>query len=452
MVLEDSKDDLWIKKKITLSQVMNDLNAIHRLDSYNEINALYPEYNPTSSDVILIENEDSTPNAWMKNKVSFGNITMDILSDGIDYIRMESSERIKLSSITSSGTDIADSVLLKHTQGTDTTLGIQIQNSDWGTHRITNAGEPIDNADYATKYYVDNMPITHTKFVTGDEILDEGCYNSIYLCDTSITNPINISLPKITSDYIGRKVTFIFYKYNIGMNDGLIISSDILDAFVGGGTTFILYNGESVSFVHDGMNTWSPYNYCTNNTLRINQKHQLNNEFTSMSSLQDSDLLIVESISDGIKYKCSRIDLLGYKSIFIEAETNTAILKTRLRPITGTGTFNFNFHLPYDFKEFGPNGGIYLSGYVTNGAAQTNRNIALTTIYDSGNLSWQQDYMEGDSGLLYDLSAYSGKRIDLPFRQYVTNGSAGTCGGVNVDHLGINGNINYMGIYVVCKP
>ena len=132
-----------------------DPNAIH-VNLPNEINGIDEELSPTGSDILVIENQNSSPDQWSKNKIAISSITMDVLSDGTNYVRMESTERTKLADITSSGSDIADAVSKRHVQGTDITLGIQSQNSDWGTYRITNAGEPIDSSDYATKNYVDN--------------------------------------------------------------------------------------------------------------------------------------------------------------------------------------------------------------------------------------------------------------------------------------------------------
>jgi hypothetical protein len=48
-------------------------------------------------------------------------------------------------------------IAASHTQGTDTTLGTVTANINMGTKKITNAGNPSDNQDLATKYYVDNV-------------------------------------------------------------------------------------------------------------------------------------------------------------------------------------------------------------------------------------------------------------------------------------------------------
>jgi len=53
-----------------------------------------------------------------------------------------------------------DVVAKAHTQGTDTTLGVQTQDLNMGNHKIVNVVEPTNNQDAATKHYVDsNIPI-----------------------------------------------------------------------------------------------------------------------------------------------------------------------------------------------------------------------------------------------------------------------------------------------------
>ena len=65
-----------------------------------------------------------------------------------------------LADITSPGANIEDAVTKKHSQNTDTALGIQTQDLNMGTHKIINVVDPVDAQDAATKAYADTKVAT----------------------------------------------------------------------------------------------------------------------------------------------------------------------------------------------------------------------------------------------------------------------------------------------------
>ena len=56
--------------------------------------------------------------------------------------------------------DIADAITKKHTQNTDTALGLQTADLDMNTHKVVGVIDPVANQDAATKKYVDDRTYT----------------------------------------------------------------------------------------------------------------------------------------------------------------------------------------------------------------------------------------------------------------------------------------------------
>jgi len=96
---------------------------------------------------------------------------------------------------TNTDTEVADTVSKAHTQGTDTTLGVQTQDIDMGNHKVVNVADPVNDQDAATKYYVD----AHAGGAGGTETDPVvGAVNGIVKADGNG----NISAAKAGTDYL----------------------------------------------------------------------------------------------------------------------------------------------------------------------------------------------------------------------------------------------------------
>jgi len=124
------------------------------------------------------------------------NLSIDDIGDGITYKKYLAEERSKLSGIepladvttiervetaehsilvsshqdiSAPGQDIDDAAAKKHTQGTDTTLGVMTEAINMGGFRVQNGADPILDTDFVTKHYMDGN-VTDTEAIHVDEI------------------------------------------------------------------------------------------------------------------------------------------------------------------------------------------------------------------------------------------------------------------------------------------
>ena len=186
ILIEDSTSSvIGIKKKITIDSLpmasatnIGDGHIIY-LPDQNNPNLIRFKTITTTSQAIIIEARPSTINFQLDPS----HINLDLLQDGSIYKKYLNTERTKLagiedgadvtdvtnvteaeelipvnthSDLTSSGQQLDSAVALKHTQGTDKTLGIQIENLDMGANRILACLDPVLPSDVATKNYVDS--------------------------------------------------------------------------------------------------------------------------------------------------------------------------------------------------------------------------------------------------------------------------------------------------------
>ena len=122
------------------TEIITDLNA-----NYDTIDtALYGKASTTHGSTHITGGTDIIPNA-----VAGGNSG---LMSGADKANLDSA------------------VSLKHTQGTDTTLGTMTADIDMNFHKITNVTDPTSAQDAATKNYVDTHGIALDQVVLGSQI------------------------------------------------------------------------------------------------------------------------------------------------------------------------------------------------------------------------------------------------------------------------------------------
>jgi len=179
MIIEDPRVG-FLKRKVSLTNLLNANPVTLSLDVGQQFGEIPEKTTLNGLDHLLIE--DSEDN-FAKKHIDISSIPIEELTDGVIYKKYLDTERTKLTGIedgadvtnatnvttvlntlnvnsmadiTSSGADIEDAVTLKHTQGSDTTVGVQTASIDMGGNAIVDVADPTQAQEVATKNYVDN--------------------------------------------------------------------------------------------------------------------------------------------------------------------------------------------------------------------------------------------------------------------------------------------------------
>jgi len=195
MIIEDPRAG-FLKRKVSLTNLLNANPVTLSLDVGQQFGEIPEKITLNGLDHLLIE--DSEDN-FAKKHIDISSIPIEELTDGVIYKKYLDTERTKLTGIedgadvtnatnvttvlntlsvnsmadiTSSGADIEDAVTLKHTQGSDTTVGVQTASIDMGGNAIVDVADPTQAQEVATKNYVDNIG-SHDPEAFHKNILDE---------------------------------------------------------------------------------------------------------------------------------------------------------------------------------------------------------------------------------------------------------------------------------------
>jgi hypothetical protein len=120
----------------------------------------------------------------------------------------------------------------------------------------------------------------------------------------------------------------------------------------------------------------------------------------------------------------------------------------RIKSQIGSVQYRYTFKLPSDMR---PNGlrSLKIFGNITPGAAQTDRDIdRFISAHQPGEVETAK--IASDTTTLYDLSAFANKTYGFEMIDLIPSPTAGDIVGLNMDHNGLGGSINYYlieGIY-----
>jgi hypothetical protein len=136
------------------------------------------------------------------------------------------------------------------------------------------------------------------------------------------------------------------------------------------------------------------------------------------------------------------------KSIFrMSTDYNANLGNMRTRDVTATGEHRFTFGiLPDDFVSLVE---AYLIGYVSAGATGASKDIDISSDYN-GDGEVYNTHSESDTTTLYDFTGLTNQRKRIiPLSGILTSLSAGDSFSIYVDHNGIGGAIDYIGIELI---
>lgn len=132
-------------------------------------------------------------------------------------------------------------------------------------------------------------------------------------------------------------------------------------------------------------------------------------------------------------------------SIFFSGDPNGNYSNFRVRNVSGSGYFRFNFCVPHDFGEIVE---LKLVGIVSEEAAGADKNIDLSSEYGHADEAYNV-HSESNTTALYDLTGKADKFYEFDIAGIFTSLEPGHYCGVCANHNDIGGFIRYIGIRMI---
>src|SRR4030042_5284180 len=480
--------------KIDLSQglgiLINDPNAVH-VDKAQEINQLDEKFPVTPTDVFIIEDSEDS---WAKKKVEVSGITIDTIGDGATFVKMLHSERLDIATI---------KLEIPAIQGTiaaiETALDVEEENS---IHKSTSAeinsiplkSSPISSdiviiEDSENSWSKKKAPYpiggggtdpnavhlnVSNEFSTLD-IKENPVFEDAIIIEDSQAGMVKKQVPypaqavrlnewgqfteSIQKLTLSQEDRFLIEDSQDTLKKKMIKFSEISIDTIGDGATFVkMLHSERLDIATIKLEIpaiqgnvaaiETALDVEEENSIHKSTPNEINGINEKLVTVL-ADKVLIEDSEDTWNKKSVQISNLIppiYKSIFIPAQTDSALGNRRVQAVAGTGAYNFNFMFPLDFVEFGPSGGIFVVGFPQTGVPGTDRDIDLNIEYDNGPNTSRTYYTTGDASTLYDLTGTLNVQWLLPFHTLISDPGAGKTGGINVDHNAIGGTISYIGV------
>ena len=145
-----------------------------------------------------------------------------------------------------------------------------------------------------------------------------------------------------------------------------------------------------------------------------------------------------------LRFNDTALSIPSTKEVFISATDYGADNGDyRVRNISMNGDFNFTFFVPFDFSSVNS---ATLIGIPSAGAAGAGKDIDLSSEYATFGQASNAN-SEADTGTTYDLTGTSGEITEVVDLLVVLSSlAASDVVGINVDHNGIGGAIDYLGV------
>jgi len=128
--------------------------------------------------------------------------------------------------------------------------------------------------------------------------------------------------------------------------------------------------------------------------------------------------------------------------MFFEADFNGDDGNRRRRQIGPAADYNFNFFVPFDATSIQE---VTLLGICSAGAAGPGRDIDLSSDYAAVGED-KATHQETDTTTVYDFTGLTDEIIEIDLTPVLSVLAAGDHVGVNVDHNGLGGAIEYLGV------
>jgi len=136
--------------------------------------------------------------------------------------------------------------------------------------------------------------------------------------------------------------------------------------------------------------------------------------------------------------------LSGVGTQFFKADTNSSNGSHRVRTITSSGAWRFEFKIPTDYSSLNS---LVLIGIISAGADGSGKGIDWTSEY-GGTGEDKAIHTESDTVQTFDLTGTTDQFYSFDISGVFTSISAGDNCGLLVNHGGIGGDIDYIGVYI----
>lgn len=177
--------------------------------------------------------------------------------------------------------------------------------------------------------------------------------------------------------------------------------------------------------------TSTPSNTDDGNSFKLHLDDISEPSFTDMDDL-------MQQLSDNFFFKLAPVA----KEEFFRSDYNSNNGSYRVRNIGGSGAHRFSFRIPENFQSLNS---LKLIGIISSGAAGSGKDIDLISEYAA---IGEDKSINGESDVatVYDFTGLDDEFAEIDISGVFTGISAGDKCGLEVDHNGIGGGIDYIGI------
>lgn len=257
----------------------------------------------------------------------------------------------------------------------------------------------------------------------------------------SIVQGTNITVTQNANDVTISSAAEVNTASNLGAGSQVFKSKVGVDlqfrSIVAGSNISVVQNADDVTVGLTGVNVFSIHQPITGTSPAADS---LTDTLTYASG-DNSITIDGNSATDTLDFRLAAA-FRPTRVVFIPVDHGSNFSVYRTRSVGSAGSWRLDFNVPYDFTSIVS---LEIIGIVSAGAAGAAKNIDLTSEYGALNEVYNT-HTSTDTTSTYDLTGYTNKFYNLNIAPLFPALAAGDFCGIFVDHKGIGGSIDYLGI------